>query len=358
MHKKCPHCHFYILADKGPFRKTFEEAILLEIERILPLLKEYTIVSIYLGGGTPSLLGPSGIYSLLEKLPILPSQEITLEANPENVTKEQMKQMRAIGINRISLGVQTLDNALLHRIGRGHTADEAISAIENTYEAGIDNISIDLMYDLPNQTVKSWTETLDQVKNLPITHLSLYNLTIEPQTLFYKNKKKLTPQLPSPEKSLAMLFAATERLPAFGLKRYEISAFGRPSRHNTGYWTARPFLGLGPSAFSFWQGKRLRNYCDLKAYSKALKAGTSAIDFIDELSLLERQAELLAIHLRMIDGVNLTAFEELHGTLFPSLAEALNEAITKEWVCPPPQLQLTPKGLLFYDSVAELLIQI
>ncbi|MES2344879.1 MAG: radical SAM family heme chaperone HemW, partial [Chlamydiota bacterium] len=211
--KKCPYCHFYVLPDKDPFKQQLLTALELEWRAINPKLEGKNVVSIYFGGGTPSLMGSSGIGKILEWLSHSEDAEITLEANPENISLKLMQEMRSIGINRVSIGVQTLDNALLKRLGRTHTAQDAMRAIEMTAEAGIENISIDLMYELPEQTVSSWEKTLHQLQPLPISHLSLYNLTFEPHTVFYKKQKELIPLLPSSVECLEMLNIATNYLP-------------------------------------------------------------------------------------------------------------------------------------------------
>ena len=216
------------------------------------------------------------------------------------------------------------------------------------------------MYDLPNQTLASWEKTLDRAINLPISHLSLYNLTIEPHTAFYKRKNKLIPLLPSPENSLNMLELAISSLNTAGLIRYEISAFAKnhlQSRHNTGYWTGRPFLGFGPSAFSYWDKKRFRNVCNLSKYSKALTLGLSPIDFEEELVWPANLKELLAVNLRLIGGVDLLHFQKQHGNLTDAMKEDLLELQKLEWLeMRGENVKLSTKGLLFYDSVAEAII--
>ena len=171
-----------------------------------------------------------GIKEVLEwtkELDLDPNVEITVEANPENVTEELMKELKSYGVNRISIGVQSLESSSLKILDRTHSSEKAIEAIYATKNAGIDNITIDLMYDLPHQTVESFSRTLDQVEKLPITHLSLYNLTFEPYTAFFKNREKLTPHVPNQKISLQLLKLACTRLESMGLERYEISAFAR-----------------------------------------------------------------------------------------------------------------------------------
>jgi len=332
--------------------KSLLESLRLEWDLNKHLAEEKNIVSVYFGGGTPFLIGPEAIAEIIAWIKPPSHAEITLEANPEDVTLEAMQAFAKAGINRVSLGVQSLDNPLLKVLGRHHSAQQAAAAVLATFEAGISNITIDLMYEIPQQTLPSWKNTLAQLTALPITHLSLYNLTIEPQTVFYKKRSELTPLLPSSEESLLMLNTAVLSLEQMGLKRYEISAFAKEgfiARHNTGYWLGRPFLGFGPSAFSYFEGKRYRNFCDLKKYSAALLAGRSPIDFTEQLSPLASLHERLAVQLRMLEGVDIKDFP-VDSALYRKLHD-------KGWIhFDQEKARLTEQGLLFYDSVAEEII--
>ena len=188
--RKCDYCHFYVIPDKDDAKELLLEGFNRELALYQAELKNKRIVSIYFGGGTPSLFGPHRIKQVIEWVrnycEVLPSAEITLEANPENITQELMEAYAQAGINRASIGIQTLDPRLLNLLGRLHDPEIALQAIHTTYRSGIHNLSIDLMYDLPKQTVEHWEATLEKVQMLPIQHLSLYNLTIEPHTLFFQ----------------------------------------------------------------------------------------------------------------------------------------------------------------------------
>ncbi len=359
--KKCPYCHFYVVPDKQEYKDLLLHALKLEWARWSPQFNDKKIVSVYFGGGTPFLFGAKAIQTILDWIPLSSPCEITLEANPENVTLEAMQAYKLAGINRVSMGVQSLDDSSLQILGRKHSAETAIQAILNTERSGISNISIDLMYELPHQTLTSWENTLRQVGRLPITHLSLYNLTIEPHTVFFKYRQKLQPHIPQQEESLQMLDRAVASLREMGLKRYEISAFAKEgfhSIHNTGYWLARPFIGFGPSAFSYWDQKRFRNIANLNKYATLLEQGKPPIDFEEKLPMPDALLELFAIALRMVKGVHLPSFLETHGQLPPSFFTALHHVEQKGWlnISPDQTVTLTPQGLLFYDSVAEELI--
>jgi oxygen-independent coproporphyrinogen III oxidase len=357
--KKCPYCHFYVLPDQEPLKELLLEGLQLEWKQKHPLLAGKTIESIYFGGGTPTLLGAKGIETILKWIDA-PPFEITIEANPEHCSSSLMREFFHLGINRVSLGVQSLDRASLNMLGRGHGAQDAVDAIEVTHQAGIENISIDLMYDLPEQTFASWQRTIDAVASLPIRHLSLYNLTFEPRTLFFKRKETLLRSVPSPDASLEMLQYAIDALEAMGLKRYEISAFAKEdyrSHHNIGYWTARPFLGYGPSAFSYFDKSRFSNIAHLKKYTERLRQNESPIDFSETLEFPNDLHELLAIRLRLFDPIDLSAFQKEHGHFPSETWMTLKDLEARGWLrCSNDTIQLSKEGLLFYDSVAEAII--
>lgn len=359
--RKCDYCHFYVIPDKHQHKQQYLIGLEKEWHLRAPMLSSTSqLISIYFGGGTPALLGPESIRKILNWIKPNPNLEITLEANPENINLALIKEYASIGINRISLGVQTFDPKLLTTLGRTHSAQKSLESIYYIKEAGIENISIDLMYDLPGQTLSSWQNTLSYIATLPITHLSLYNLTIEPYTVFYKQRKALKPLLPDEHVSLAMLNLAIETLQANQFDRYEISAFCKNdlySRHNTGYWSGRPFLGFGPSAFSYWEGKRFRNQANLSLYCKRLNSNIMPVDFEEELPHTHKIKELLAIGLRMLSGINLSAFTAIYGNLPSDLVTSIQLLIEQKLLSrKQEQLSLTEQGLLFYDYVAEQLV--
>lgn len=353
--RKCPYCHFFVLPDKPDQHEPLVKAILKEWELQKQLLANHKIVSLYFGGGTPSLLGPKAIGTLIEQIAPAAEAEITLEANPEGVTADFMRQFAAAGVNRVSLGVQSLDNQLLETLGRQHTAQQAVEATEAVVEGGIENVTIDLMYELPGQTMERWQETIALAAKLPIAHLSLYNLTIEPHTVYYKKRAELQPQLPTAEEGAAMYAEAISCFASVGLEQYELSAFarnGRRSRHNSGYWLGRPYLGLGPSAHSFWQAKRWKNVEHLGRYLQSISQGLLPIIEDEPLDTESRIRELLAIRLRLLDGVDLSDWKlssETYHTLEHLSNLGLLEHKDSRW-------KLSEKGLFFYDTVAAELI--
>ena len=362
--KKCPYCHFYVVGNSEPLKDELLIGFKKEWQSVQEKLSSYTPVSIYFGGGTPSLFGVKRLETLLSyinrKFSLTTEIEITLEANPETIDAELLRSYRSIGVNRLSLGVQSFEEEKLSLLGRTHSVQKARDTVLLAHSLGFDNISIDLMYELPHQTVTGWHESLHQALKLPITHLSLYNLTIEPHTAFFRQRETLTPHLPSDEDAGRMYTDAIEQFTRSGFIHYEISAFCKPgyhSRHNTGYWTGRPFWGFGPSAFSYFDKKRFQNVCNLKRYLALLENGKSPIDFIDEVDDISRTKELFAVGLRMLEGIDLQAFETKFGRLQPDTIDGVKKLISLGLLEQKGQLlKLTKKGILFYDTLASELI--
>lgn len=351
---KCPYCHFYVIGDKECFKEQLLAGLQREWKRISPHFEGKKLVSVYFGGGTPTLFGPKRIAEVLSWLPYEKNAELSIETNPEELS--DYSQYRDIGINRVSLGVQSLSGSELAILDRRHKPEQAIEAIWSIKNGGIDNITIDLMYDLPGQTIESWTKTLSCIKSLPITHLSLYNLTIEPDAAFFRREKQLREIMPDDDTSAQMYALAQEYLKNAGFTQYEISAFCKDnlySRHNVGYWTGRHFYGMGPSAFSFDGNRRFRNVANLSRYCTLLEQNVSPIDFEEPLDATSRKKELLALHLRLLAGVDLANYAPLE----PETLKSLKYLESVELIYQNANhICLTPKGILFYDTVASELI--
>jgi oxygen-independent coproporphyrinogen-3 oxidase len=362
--RKCDYCHFYVLPDKEALKEQYMQSLKQEWALRLPLITSKPIGTIYFGGGTPALLGPKRVEQILgwihQFCDLSDQAEITLEANPENITLELMQAYESTGINRLSIGIQALQDSLLVSLGRHHASHLAMESVHTASHAGFENISIDLMYDLPNQQLVDWEMTLNEAVKLPITHLSLYNLTIEPHTVFFKKQELLKPKLPNPDTSLTMYELALQRLEEAGLKRYEISAFAKEgfhAKHNTGYWTGRPFIGFGPSAFSYWEGKRFRNIANINRYSRLLAENGSPVDFEEELDPSAKRRELLAVQLRLTEGVHLEEFQQKQGPLEKETWEALQSLEKQNLISiTTDYLKLTHRGMLFYDMIASEII--
>ena len=358
--KKCPYCHFYVIGDNERLKDMLLQALIHEIGSISSMLQNRPLVSIYFGGGTPSLFGPNRIEKVLTLFSFDRSCEITLEANPEESTQDMIQDYRSIGINRLSFGVQSFQESELKLLGRLHSGEQAKKAIHDAFNAGIENITLDLMYETPKQTLDTFKHSLYTATSLPISHLSLYNLTFEEKTPFLRKESELRPLIVDDAVGTHMYEEAVSILSNGGLHQYEVSAFCRNdmiSRHNIGYWTGREFLGLGPSAFSFYGSKRYRNIANLKRYSALVQAGMSPVDFVDDVDAAARRKELLALHLRLLCGVCLSQFEKTFGILECETNKALDSLILRGFLKRnTDHVALTRRGLLFYDTVASEII--
>ncbi len=357
--RKCPYCHFYSVADRETLKDRFLNALAIEIDRWSELLLQRQIVSIYFGGGTPFLFGPDRIGTILNRLKIFCVQdpcESTIEANPETIHTDALQQYHDLGVNRLSIGAQSFSSEHLRALGRRHSREDILRAIDQSFACGFSNISLDLMYDLPGLSVASWEATVEEACSLPIHHLSLYNLTIEPPAAWFRKKACIEATMPSEGESLAMYQAAQAIASRYGFLQYEISAFAKPekaSRHNVGYWQGREFLGFGPSAFSFLGTKRFSNVCNLMAYCQAMEHGQTAVDSIDELPPERRLREMIAVGLRMNEGVCLAALEHTWGAADPELLHTLRRLEDVGLVThSSARLALTERGRYVYDTVA------
>lgn len=362
-YRKCPYCHFYVLPNKTQLHEVWKTAIFLDLKRYHEILSSHVITTIYFGGGTPYLIGAPTIASILDFLhnySISPLVEVTLEANPEDISENTIAAFQKTGINRISLGAQSLDNDLLQKIGRAHTQNQVIRAVHTIDQTGISNISLDLMYDLPSQTLAVWQKTLHIVQDLPLSHISLYNLVLEPHTAFYKHRRSITPQIPSAEVSTQMYRMAQSIFSQAGYTQYEISAFCRKnlfSRHNVGYWTSRPYIGFGPSAHSYYDGRRSSNISHLGRYLEALKEGKDPTDMQEMLCPEKALREALAISLRLLTGVHISTFQKKWGLFSQDLQKSL-DTLEKARLLSQVDgyLKLTDRGILLYDELASEII--
>lgn len=314
--KLCHYCDFYHVI--GPEENTsYIGALKKEAEIRQDYLAGKTVKTIYIGGGTPSVLAVKELDDILDHLGRLfviePENEITVEANPDDVTGDYLTDLRAIGINRISLGVQSWRDEDLRMMNRRHTVMQASDALEKSMKAGFKNISIDLIYGIPGMGIDNWAGNLDKTLSFDIKHLSAYHLTIEPGTVFGKMKEKGLLAEVDEEESTAEFNLLIEKTESAGFIQYEISNFGKPeyfSVHNTNYWRQVPYMGLGPSAHSFNGYSRQWNVRDLKKYMKALKGGKLLFEK-EELDIKTKFNEYIMTSLRTMWGIDLEYVEKI-----------------------------------------------
>jgi len=319
--KKCRYCDFLSFPASRPERAAYLELLIQELALVIEKYERPRLTSVYIGGGTPSLLTTKELALLLgavDKYCFWPKDiEVTLEANPGTVTQEQLKAVREMGVNRLSLGAQSFDDQELKKMGRVHTAAQISEAVNLARQAGFTNLNLDLIYGLPGQTLKKWQGSLENALALDPDHLSLYSLTLEPHTPWGRRESHLA--LPDEETVVQMYQTGRQMASRGGLRHYEISNFARPgyeSKHNLGYWQNGPYLGLGLGAVSHLKGKRITNAGSFPAYQAALAKGRLPWETVEEPPREVRMAETIFLALRLRSGLDPRSFEKEFGVDF------------------------------------------
>ncbi len=366
----CSYCDFYFSTNTKS-QGAFVEALLREIEMRKAFfgVEPKGIETLYFGGGTPSLLTPDELRAILQALhqnyTIHPDAEVTLEANPDDLTEAKLHMLRAAGINRLSVGIQSFYEADLQMMHRAHDAQMASGCVGLAQRVGFDNISIDLMFHLPGQTLTLWQENLNIALALGVPHISVYGLTVEPKTLLAHQLAtgKLTA---SDEDAFTEEFdLLMEMMAKHGYEQYEISNFSKPgwrSRHNSSYWAGLPYLGLGPSAHSY-DGARTRthNSANLHTYIEMLQGDKLAATETELLTDAQQFNEFLLTRLRLIEGVSLAALKQLNPALFETWIKE-SSAILKHYqddgllASAADRLQLTQPGRHLADAITAAFI--
>jgi oxygen-independent coproporphyrinogen-3 oxidase len=307
--QRCHYCDFNTYALAGQPVDAYLEALEREMERTVEALPPEGIDTVFIGGGTPTVLTPAQMARLLDavrrRFPVAPDAEITVEANPGTVGPELLAAMRDGGVNRISFGVQAFDDELLRRLGRFHDAADAYRSIALAREAGFANISIDLMFGLPGQTMDVLADSVRRAVELDLPHYSLYALKIEENTLFHVLYERGELPLPEEEEELRMYLYIIERLEAAGRRQYEISNFALPgyeSRHNMTYWRNEPYYGIGAGAHGYARGVR---HVNIKGVTPYIEAARERLPRLSEEPVSEAEAmeDFMMVGLRMRDGV-------------------------------------------------------
>ena len=318
---KCPYCDFnsYQLKEDNQI-SSYISALYQEITAYSQKLKKNSIKTIYLGGGTPTILSGVQIYNILEfckdKFTIDKDAEITIEANPGTLDGEKLKLLIESGINRLSLGAQSFNNIFLKKLGRIHNTQDIIDSYYLAREKGFNNINIDIMFALPDQTIKDLQITLKKAVSLKPDHLSLYNLTIKAGTEYYRKYKGGKLKLPTEDEDYDMYNWAINFLEKNGFEHYEIANFALPykrSMHNLIYWQNKPYLGIGAGAYSFIKGYRYMNYENPARYIKEIMSGKLPVDNGEKLSLRKRMIETIILGLRTKDGVGFRKYKTRFG---------------------------------------------
>lgn len=363
---KCIYCDFYSIAPKDSTDAygALIERFVLSLGREIKMRGEdpaYRVRydTVFFGGGTPSLLAPSKIGEIFDRLSgtfsLQPNAEVTLETNPGTVGLEKLRDFRSSGINRLSVGVQSFHDDELKFLTRIHSSEQAKECVRNAFRVGFENVSIDLIFALPSQTLERWRSTLDQALALGSTHLSCYSLIVEPKTPLSRMVQAKQVTLLGPETDAEMYEFTIAYLRDHGYEQYEVSNFAKPgyrSRHNSSYWNHSDYLGFGPSAHSFWAGKRWWNLAHTVGYAERLEKGSFPVAGEEELTEEQLRDEAIFLGLRS-DGIDVAGFRkrfqkdllaEHKNTIDRLLAS--NLAIQEDG-----RLRLTAKGYSLCDEI-------
>jgi putative oxygen-independent coproporphyrinogen III oxidase len=328
---KCPYCDFYSLTDynekRDKFKARYIDALILHMEDYSPSAKSYNIDSVFIGGGTPSTIPLPNLLDLIDGIydnfEVSDEVEFTMEVNPATVDLGMLKKLRRSGVNRISFGMQSSCDNELKALSRIHNYEDFEVSFNLARRAGFDNISVDVMFGIPEQTKTSLRTTLERVCGLEPEHISLYGLKIEENTPFAQIKDSL--QLPEEDDEFQMYMESVNFLEEHGYIQYEISNFARNGyrcKHNLKYWNCEDYLGLGPAAHSYYNNTRFSFKNDVEMYVEALENIEQEFDLTDEyyeISASERVGEYIMLRMRLTDGINIDKFHELFGLDFEKL---------------------------------------
>ena len=364
---KCEYCDFYSVTTKDArLMDQYLHAVCAHIKEAGQLAPGYLVDTIYFGGGTPTFFGADGMAAILtairKNFDVASTAEITFEANPDSVSDRLLRRLRSEGFNRVSLGIQCDNDEILKKLGRPHNYEQAVSAYKRIRKKGYKNVSVDLMYGLPGQSLGDWIKTLEHVLELMPEHVSCYGLKVEEGTPLYEYHEFCN--LADDDTQAEMYLSAVEILKESGYRQYEISNFcrkGHVSRHNMKYWQGGEYLGFGPGASSDFGGRRFSIIKDIRGYIQGIRTGGQVLEDVQEIAPRERAGEYIMMRLRTAAGIDpkeyekkyLMPFAPLEKSLMRCKAEGLaHKTFDGRW-------QLTPAGFLVSNSILSdlLLIQ-
>lgn len=367
---KCSYCAFYSEASSGEVVNRYVGALVKELELVAGDVRPRTI---FFGGGTPSLLNLrqwEEVLGTMERLGLTRPDEWTVECNPATVSADKARLLRERGVNRISMGVQSLNGDLLERLGRIHSREQVFRSFDILRSAGFENINVDLMFAIPGQTMEIWRETLDEALALGSEHLSSYEVIYEEDTALYAQLQAKEFDVDE-ELACEMYEELIRRAGVAGFRQYEIANFAREGagvageipalacRHNVNYWRGGSFYGLGPSATGYVRGVRTKNWANTQLYCEQLEQGKRAIESREELAPRARAGEIAAFGLRMNAGWPYGQFEKITGwDLRREWAREIKQLEEQGWGrAEEERFRLTAAGLRFADSAAEMFLR-
>ena len=357
---KCGYCDFNSHPENQVESVHYVEALLKELKFYSTTLKSYNVPTVFMGGGTPTILPPSQLKKILDTVRqgfnLTSDCEITIEANPATIKLETLQEIHAAGYNRISIGVQSFDEKELQLLERVHNEEEIHSTVHRARSANFENLSMDLMFALPDQSIEKWQSHLKQATAKNPDHLSTYNLTIEPATAFFKLQEKGKLCLPHEDIQLEMYKTTIQVLEDAGYSQYEISNFSKPgmeSQHNINYWNNGEYLGVGAGASSYLNGERSKNINLPSIYIRKIETKASAVDTRERLEPLQAMGETLMLGLRLLKGVSIDVFENRFQVSFQKVyGKAVESLLNQELITfNQNRIALSRKGLFLADSV-------
>ena len=360
--QKCLYCDFPSYAGK---EKLMNEYITALNKEILQKAKGYSINSIFIGGGTPSYLNNSNLQSLLStlnKLNLKEDLEFTVECNPGTLNKNNLEIMKKNNVNRISMGLQSTKNSILKEIGRIHTYEDFKNNYLLARKLGFNNINIDLMFGLPNQTLEDWKNSLEEIIKLEPDHISAYSLIIEEGTCFYNLYEQDKLNLPDEEKERMMSLIAKEILVKHNYHQYEISNFAKKDKecfHNKVYWKCNEYLGLGVSASSFIDRKRIKNIDNIEKYIQRINKNEDIVEEVHVNDIKDDMEEFVFMGLRMVEGISIDEFKKkFNKDIYEVYGEVIQKNIKRELlICNSENLYLSSKGVEISNYVMSDFIQ-
>lgn len=355
---KCDYCDFYSLAGRDDRMDQYQKALLSHIKETAPLAQDFPVDTIYIGGGTPSYYGAKRLKELLGVIRKLykveKDAEVTVECNPDSVDVKSLKILRKAGVNRLSMGMQSANACELERIHRIHTPQQVNEAATAARKAGFTNLSLDLIYGLPGQTIDSWKATVEHALSLIPQHLSCYGLKVEEGTPLAARVAQ-GEVLPDDDQQADLYLWTVGRLERAGYPQYEISNFAKPgfaSRHNLRYWLTQPYIGFGPGAHSDFGGRRYSFVRDLDAYIQGVLQGGDIIDESEIIPKRERCGEYLMLRLRTVQGINEQEYRSTYFMDFAPLQARLEQFRAQGWAEQTDgRWHFTPKGFLLSNQL-------
>ena len=355
---KCDYCDFYSLAGRDDRMDQYQKALLSHIKETAPLAQDFPVDTIYIGGGTPSYYGAKRLKELLGVIRNLykveKDAEVTVECNPDSVDVKSLKILRKAGVNRLSMGMQSAIACELERIHRIHTPQQVNEAATAARKASFTNLSLDLIYGLPGQTMDSWKDTVEHALSLIPQHLSCYGLKVEEGTPLAARVAQ-GEVLPDDDQQADLYLWTVGRLERAGYPQYEISNFAKPgfaSRHNLRYWLTQPYIGFGPGAHSDFGGRRYSFVRDLDAYIQGVLQGGDIIDESEIIPKRERCGEYLMLRLRTVQGINEQEYRSTYFMDFAPLQARLEQFRAQGWAEQTDgRWHFTPKGFLLSNQL-------